>query len=245
LSAGQHQLKVRAWNNDHRSRTVWVTVTTDLTPPSALTFTPTGQQESLDTLITVTMSETMATFVATVNGASTTVSWSGMVSTLTTATPLQYSTNYQVRVNGTDLSGWPMTELVFGFRTMDAPVEITCTGKVLETNGDPVVGATVTAGDQSATTDDEGAFEIALPAGTYTFTATLGDRSKSVQFTVSEETSDIGIISLPAETPPDELADWWWIVIVIVVIVILFFLFFFWKRRKKDEEEEEKKKQGG
>ncbi len=245
LSAGQHTLKVRAWNDDHRSRTAWVTVSTDLTPPSALFFTPTGQTESLDALISVTMSETMATFVATVNGASTTVSWSGMVSTLTTATPLQYSTNYQVRVNGTDLSGWPMTELVYGFRTMDAPAEITCTGKVLETNGDPVVGATVTAGDQSTTTDDEGAFEIALPAGTYTVTATLGERSKSVQFTVSEENSDIGIISLPAETPPDELADWWWIIIVIVVIVILFFLFFiFWKRRKKDEEEEEKKKQG-
>jgi parallel beta-helix repeat protein len=245
LSAGQHTLKVRAWNHDHRSRTAWVTVSTDLTPPSALFFTPTGQTESLDALISVTMSETMATFVATVNGASTTVSWSGMVSTLTTATPLQYGTNYQVRVNGTDLTGWPMTELVYGFRTMDAPAVITCTGKVLETSGDPVVGATVTAGDQTTTTDDEGAFEIALPAGTYTVTATLGERSKSVQFTVSEGNSDIGIISLPAETPPDELTDWWWIVVVIVVIVILFFLFFiFWKRRKKDEEEEEKKKQG-
>jgi parallel beta-helix repeat protein len=245
LSAGQHTLQVRAWNHDHRSRTAWVTVFTDLTPPSALFFTPTGQTESLDALISVTMSETMATFVATINGASTTVSWSGLVSTLTTAAPLQYSTNYQVRVNGTDLSGWPMSELVYGFRTMDAPAEITCTGKVVDENGDPVVGATVTAGDQSTTTDDDGAFEITLPAGTYIVTATLGERSKSVQFTVSEESSVIGIISLPAETTPDELADWWWIVIVIVVIVILFLLFFiFWKRRKKDEEAEEKKKQG-
>jgi hypothetical protein len=245
LSAGAHQLKVRAWNNAGQSRTAWVTVTSDLTPPAALTFTPSGQSEPLDTSITVTMSEEMATFVATVNGGTASVSWSGLVATLTPATPLQYSTNYQVRVNGTDMSSWPMSELVYGFRTMDAPAEVGCTGKVVEENGDPVVGATVTAGDQSVTTGSDGTFELQLVPGAYTITVTLGERSKSLQFTVSEESYDMGVITLPGGTTPDDTTDWWWILIVIVVVFVLFFLFFiFWKRRKKDEEEEEKKKQG-
>jgi len=246
LTTGQHQLKVRAWNNAGKSRTAWVTVTTDLTPPSALTFTPMGQEESLDVLITVTMSEAMATFIATVNGGTTTVTWSGLVATLTPATPLQHGTNYQVRVNGTDLSGWPMSELVFGFRTVDASSEITCTGKVVEENGDPVVGATVTAGGHSTTTGSDGTFQLLLLSGTYTVTITLGERTKTFQFTVSEETHVMGTITLPGEPSPDEGMDWLWIVIVIIVVIALLFLFFlFWKRRKKDDEEKQKKKQGG
>ena len=245
LSAGAHQLKVRAWSNAGQSRTAWVTVTSDLSPPAALTFTPMGQSEALDVAITVTMSEEMATFAATINGGSAGVTWSGLVATLTPTSSLQYSTNYQVRVNGTDLAEWPMSELIFGFRTMDAPAEVTCIGKLVEENGDPVVGATITAGSESATTNSEGAFEITLTPGIYTVTATIGERTKSIQFTVSEESYDMGVITLPGEASPDDTMNWWWILIVIVVFVLFFIFFIFWKRRKKDEEEEEKKKQGG
>jgi hypothetical protein len=115
---------------------------------------------------------------------------------------------------------------------------------VTEENGDPVVGATITAGGESTTTDSEGAFEMALTPGTYTVIVTLGERTKSVQFTVSEESHDMGVITLPGEAPPGDTFDWWWILIVIVGVFVLFFIFFiFWKRRKKDDEEEEKKKQ--
>jgi parallel beta-helix repeat protein len=244
LSAGAHQLKVKAWNNGGQSRTAWVSVTSDLTPPAALTFTPMGQSEPLSVAITVTMSEEMATFDATINGIAATANWNGLVATLTPATSLQYSTNYQVKVNGTDLVGWPMSELIYGFRTMDAPAVVVCTGQVIEENGYPVIGATVTAGGESTTTDSQGFFEISLEPGTYTFTATLGERTKSTQYTVSEETNNIGTIYLPRESTQDGTMDWWWILIVIVVVCAFFFIFFiFWKRRKKDDEEE-KKKQG-
>jgi len=246
LNEAMHQLKVRAWNNAGRSRTAWVEVETDLTPPAALTFTPMGQSEPLDVLITVTMSEVMDTFVATVNGGTTTIAWNGLVATLTPTTPLQHATNYQVRVNGTDPSGWPMSELVYGFRTAEVPSELTVTGKVTEESGDPVVGATVTADGHSDTTDANGEFELQLLPGTYTITVTLGERTKSVQFTVDAESTNAGTITLPAPPVEDDgEMDWLWIVIVIVVVVVflLFFFLFFWKRRKKDDEEEEKKKQ--
>jgi carbon starvation protein CstA len=129
---------------------------------------------------------------------------------------------------------------------MDAPAEVTWVGVVAEANGDPVVGATVTAGSESTTTDSEGAFEMSLTPGTYTVVVTLGERTKSVQFTVSEESHDMGVITLPGETSPDDTMDWLWIIVVIVVVFAIFFIFFiFWKRRKKDDEEEEKKRQGG
>jgi hypothetical protein len=161
------------------------------------------------------------------------------IKTLPSDIPLGF---YAARANVTMGAG-VHSAVCNAFEVVEASIVVI--GLVVDSEGDPVAGATVTAGDQSTTTDDEGGFEIALPAGTYTVTATSGDRSKSVQFTVSEDNSNIGTISLPAETPSDDLAEWWLIVIVIVVIVILFFLFFiFWKRRKKDEEEE-KKKQGG
>lgn len=244
LASGAHQLKVRAWNEAGRSRTAWITVTSDLTPPAALAFAPTGQSEPLDVAITVTMSEEMATFVATVNGASASASWSGLVATLTPSSPLQYSTNYQVRVNGTDLAGWPMSELVYGFRTMDEPMVLTVVGMVAEENGDPVAGATVTAGDQTDTTDAEGHFELQLAAGSYTITATKGDRTKGIQFVVTEESTNAGTIVLPAEEAPDSggIPFWTWILLIIIVVVVFIFFLIFWKRRKKDEEEEEKRK---
>jgi hypothetical protein len=90
-------------------------------------------------------------------------------------------------------------------------------GEVLGTitdsaSGAAVAGAKVTAGDSTATTDAAGKYDLSVPAGTYTVTATAyGYTSQTVANVViadgAKVTKDFGLVSVPKVTVSGTIID--------------------------------------
>jgi len=114
------------------------------------------------------------------------------------------------------------------------------TGKVVDSDGNPVEGATVEVLEDSTvlgsdTTDADGNFEITgLPCGNYKLRI-----SKSGYDTLTKDIDtnnpDQGTLTLTAEG----VFPWWILIVLAVIIIIIILLLVLLKRRKKPEEEEE------
>lgn len=67
---------------------------------------------------------------------------------------------------------------------------------VEDQNGSTVSGAEVSAGDQNATTGDDGQATLELPHGEYTLTASADGQEGSTTFTVGNDTADEVTVTL-------------------------------------------------
>jgi len=121
-------------------------------------------------------------------------------------------------------------------------IKATCdiTGQVLDSDGNPVEGATVEVLEDSTvlgsdTTDANGEYTITgLPCGDYTLRVTADGFDTKSQSVDTTDPSPASITLTPTGVFP-----WWILIVLVVIIIIIILLLVLLKRRKKPEEEEE------
>ncbi len=185
LVDGDHNLSVRATDRFGHVTTASRNFTIDTTLPYAYMTEFTNLP--LDQPIVVRFSEPMDH--GSLNWSSSfpaTASWSGEELWITPDGPLEETTDYQVRLSATDLSGKGTGAVVLPFTTRGMG---NIHGRVVDTSGTPVVGALVTVGNQSATTASDGTFDVRMMSGTYTLTIHV-DGSPDAMYSVDLKAGD-------------------------------------------------------
>jgi hypothetical protein len=133
------------------------------------------------------MNKTLTSIV--IDGVNGTVTWNGDIATFKPSSRLVGNLEYTVTVNGKDLAGNDLNETTWSFRT--AKVVGTVSGIVIDDDGKPVAGATVTLDSRITTTDVDGRYRFDdVSPGTYNITATKDGRVTATA-TVSMMDDDI------------------------------------------------------
>jgi nitrous oxidase accessory protein NosD len=196
----------------------------DTVAPIVLEAQPTGNDVRTDEPIVVRFSEPMdMESVQIISGIEGAVSWEGNVLTFDPDTLLDAGREFIVSVRGTDLAGnhvryaWPFTTAQTG----------TITGRILDTEGNPVIGALVKIDSgESAMTDSEGRFRIDAPQGKRTVTVTLGgdELARFEIDVIAGATAESGdrTVKLPSEK--GEGFPWWALILVAMVLLLLLIL---------------------
>ncbi len=175
LSEGTHVVEVSATDLAGNTNTTQVSFATDSTPPSVTANTPVGNDVPVNSTISVTFSENVVhssvhlDVLAGNQSVSGTITWVNNTLIFTPSRHLPYATQHMVTVSGArDSVGNEMENYTWTFTTTNIG---TVTGTVLDENGNPVSGATVTADTgQSTTTDANGNFSLDVPMGARTLT---------------------------------------------------------------------------
>jgi hypothetical protein len=132
--------------------------------------------------------------------------------------------------------------------TLDAPDVVTPPGTisivVLDEDGQPVAGATVTLTDGGTfafTREDAGTYTFeGLPPGNYTLEVRKAGYEtylSSDPVEVASGDNDPVTVTLQTEAPPPlNLADFWWVFLLVILLLLL--LLMLWRRRPAEEEPE-------
>jgi hypothetical protein len=143
LAERSHTVNVSAADVLGSTCTVGVFFTVDLTPPSVVQFTPTGNAVSTRTDIVITFSEPMnrnLTDIGLVGSAGSTA-WNGTVATFVPASTLLGNTSFVVHLTGIDRSGNALNTTTWTFSTANVG---TISGKITDEGERGVANATVT-----------------------------------------------------------------------------------------------------
>ncbi len=204
------------------SVTVHLTVIMDTTPPQVTIESPTGNNVSTTATISATFSEKMnaSSVSLVIDGLAGTASWSGNTTIFTPSAPLQYNTTYSVTVTGKDLAGNHVTA-TWSFRTLKNEGNVS--GTIEDSNGNPIVGATVWLSiGRTTTTDSQGHFQFSnVPSGTSTLTVTKGgyDQLNQDVSVTAGHTTNLGTVSIQTTTAAS--TDYTLVLVVIVVVLIV------------------------
>ncbi|GEM_PF-2553474 len=204
LIDGEHSVQVMATDNAGLVNSTIVFFTVDAIAPEATASAPTGNLVPIDTEISVTFSEPVnhrSVHISIISGGEAvggSITWNNNTLIFTPSASLEYATQYEVRVSGaTDSVGNVMENYTWTFTTTNIG---TVTGRVLDENGNPIAGATVTADTgESTTTDDNGNFSLDVPMGARILTISKeGYEDTSVNATVVPgETTPLAPVELP------------------------------------------------
>lgn len=236
ISEGTHTVEVRAvdlaGNEIVESRDFEV----DATPPTA-TGSPTGTDVDVDTTVTVTFSEEMkeSTVDIEVKGVIGTTELVNNTLTFTPNADLSFTTQYHVYVNGSDMAGNAMSTYHWTFTT--SANKGTVSGTVIDEDGDPVSGATVTLDSgETVTTDENGNFEIEANPGTFTITISKdGYKDKTMEVTLDPgEQENRGEVVLPEKE--EGALPFTWLLLLILAVIIIIILVIVAKRKKPEEQ---------
>jgi|GEM_PF-2962797 len=172
LTDGTHTVAIRVTDNSGNVGEASVSFVVDNEGPTA-TISPSGDDVSIGTVITVTFSEAMneTSVIIAVSGVEGTVSWNGNIARFTPSSALAYDTTYTVTVSGEDLAGNNVTA-ESSFTTLKNECKIF--GTVKDADGNAVANATVTLSNgMTTTTNVAGYFEfLGVPSGSYTLNVT-------------------------------------------------------------------------
>jgi methionine-rich copper-binding protein CopC len=126
----------------------------------------------------------------------------------------------------------------------------TVDGKVVDENGNPVVGATVRLLDENgievktATTGADGGFHFeSVGYGNYTLRMSASGFTEvtSSQFSADSGNLDLDIpdtvLTAEAQPPGEDAGDWTWLMALIIIVVIVLVLLMILMKRKKPEPE--------
>ncbi len=227
ISDGRHTVEVKAVDRAGNEKTASAGFETDTTPPSVTSASPTGNNVSVDTTITVRFSEDMNVSTVKVigDGLSGNISWSGRTLTFTPSSELEHGRKYVVHVTGSDLAGNRL-DYTWNFTTAhNAPEDMaTITGTVTDENGNPIEGATVRLDTgETAITDASGHFEIEVHAGNHTLAVSKdGYEKKTIETSVSPgEHKNIPAVELPASKKSSSGMPWLYILLILVIVGII------------------------
>jgi outer membrane protein assembly factor BamB len=166
-SDGVYAIQIRAVDRAGNVGTPsWIAFSVDSTSPYIVSHSPVGSNVSIDSMIQVSFSEPM-------NASSVGIQVTGLTGALTwddnndtvTFTPsgdLAFATEYTVHVNGSDSVGNPLPAYQWTFITTDM---CSISGKILDENGNPVSGATVTIDGVTLTTTDSSGYYFGFVHG--------------------------------------------------------------------------------
>lgn len=200
LTDGEHAVTVKAQSMAGNWNEASIGFIVDSVAPT-MSGTPTGSEAAIDKAIEMMFSEAMnrTATIVTINDVVADLEWSDNVATIRSV-QLSYGTSYQIVVSGQDLAG---NELASSWSFTTMKDEGTISGIVKDKNGNAVVGATVTLGDMTTMTDDNGCFVLRnVTSGTYDITVKMeGYETITESATVSAGAiSDIGTLSLKGIT---------------------------------------------
>ncbi len=222
LGDGPHTIEVRVTDSAGNYATAMLNITVDTVVPEA-DVSPIGDELELDQVVIVEFSEQMnqTSVSVVVTGVTGTLVWEGNA-VIFTPTALCYNRAYAVLVSGKDLAGNEL-EMNWTFATRSVG---NLTGVVLDENGDPVSGITVTAGGEfTATTDENGRFVfLNLSVGNYLFEVDAeGYEPFSFNATVEQGvTVDEGTVEMVLEETDDvETGDGGSIWLYVIIIAVL------------------------
>ncbi|MEW5936372.1 MAG: Ig-like domain-containing protein [Candidatus Thermoplasmatota archaeon] len=237
------------WSAPTGATTPNATTLVDTTPPSIISRAPTGLNVSVGANITIHFSEPMN--VTTAEGAFSispsvqgSFHWNAQHTVLTfdPQTALAYSTKYTVTIGteAMDQHGLALLQPYSWNFTTEAQPTGAVEGRVVDENGNPISGATVTLDGISTTTNETGEFRLEnVPVGDQTLVVTHPDYERETRdvTVVADQTTPVDDIEMaPAIAPPP--FDWLWLLLLLIIIVIaVLVIIFALKRRKRKEPE--------
>lgn len=232
LKDGYYSVMVKAVDLANNTDSDTVTFFVDTVDPQVVNPTPTGSNVPVDAPITVTFTKEMnrtATHI-TVEGVDGSTIWDGNNATFVPDDPLDYGSAYNVSVVGKDLVNNPVS-YGWSFITTDMGV---ISGVVLDSNGNPMSGATVTLdGNATVVTNDTGSYSFTAHAGDHTLVITKpGFDQSTVQVDLQAgKTRNVADVAM---SPSSMLGELGWLA-AIAAVVIVALLFYFSQKRKKQK----------
>ena len=209
-------------------RTAWMNFTLDSVAPAVTSYSPNGTSVPTGSIISVSLNEDIqpGSLKILVDGVEQTYTVSGRTFNVSIALILGHT--YIVSAQGgTDIAGNQMGNFSWTFST---PTTGTITGRVVDSDGDPIEGAYVRAGSYYAITDFQGEFLLSLPPGAYNLTITasgMEDMTMPIQVNGDMPLGDLAMDSSSGGM------DIWLIGAVLAVIAGVAIAAFLIVRRKK------------
>jgi hypothetical protein len=228
ISNGPVRFTLKAVDLVGWERTAWSNFTLDSVAPAVTSYSPNGTVVPTGSIISVSLTEEIATgsLKILVDGVEQDYSTSGRTYNVTLT--LELSRTYIINVQGgTDLAGNMMGNFSWAFST---PTTGTITGRVVDSNGDPIVDAYVRAGSFSTVTDFQGVFQLSLPPGSYNLTITAsGMDDETIPIDVNGD-MPMGDLAMDSSSGGMDMLLIGAVLGVVAAIVIAAFLIF---RKKK------------
>ena len=230
MTQGEHTLEVEATDVAGNVNMTSVKFSVDSVAPIITAFGPEGSNVAPDAVVTVTFSEAMnrTSVELTVTGVTGTIRWEGNTVILTPAGPLAHLRNCTVSVSGQDLAGnavqggWSFTVIDNG----------TVSGRIVDSDGNPVANAIVSGGGKNVTTDANGEFTLNLQDGDHQLTVFKEGKELAIfnATTTPGERLDVGEIKVQG-IGLGSAAPWGWIIAAVNTGAMFLILVFAMRRR--------------
>jgi fibronectin type 3 domain-containing protein len=233
LPDGIHTVQVKAMDITQNTIIAQVSFTIDATKPKIDYYSPSGNKVSLDSGVHVTFSEEMdrSTVIIFVDGIVGKAIWNNDNVTFEPNNLLDYNTEYNVSVTGSDLLGNPLDKFSWSFTTKKME---RIKGQILDENKNPISNAAIFKGLEEITrTDSNGNFVVEILPGKYTIIITKeGYKNKTMEITIKDgEVENLGeIILIEKQNQPEDpmlepdnkgSSEFPWILVIIMIIVIV------------------------
>lgn len=200
LADGAHTISIKVEDFAGNWNVIEASFVVDTAEPTVIANSPTGEDVALTSVVSVTFSEAMNTSSVNIaiNGVTGTISWSDNTATFTPSSALASNTSFTVTISGRDPAGNAVSYEWSFITTNNGVIE----GVIKDSNGNPIVNATVTLSNgMNATTDSNGHFVFNdVVAGNYNLTVTKdGSLIATQEVTVTAgQSSNLGSMSIPA-----------------------------------------------
>ena len=236
LADGTHSISIRATDLAGNEANKTVNVSIDTAAPTAGT-SPTGDDVPLNSTIVVEFSEGMDhdTTSITIGGVTGTVSWDGNMVMFTPAA-LDYNSEYEVTVTGTDLAGNAFQTSW----TFSTPEVGDISGVLKDMEGQVLANANLTLSNgMTAVSDANGSFSFSnVPIGNYTLTVEL-EGYEPTTFDVNIETGgNVQLGNIEVEVVGN--TNFILVLAFLLPSAVVFSIVFLILRKRKGKDEEDK-----
>jgi hypothetical protein len=228
VSNGPVRFALRAVDLVGWEQTAWSNFTLDSVSPAVTSYSPNGTSVPTGSIISVSLNEDIqpGSLKILVDGVEQAYTVSGRTFNVSIALVLGHT--YIVSAQGgTDAAGNRMGNFSWTFST---PTTGTITGRVVDSDGDPIEGAYVRAGSYYAITDFQGEFLLSLPPGAYSLSISAsGMQDMTMPIEVNGD-MPLGDLTMDSSTGG---VDPWLIGAILAVIAVVGTGAFLYIRKRK------------